>query len=206
MIKVQRTYGKKFSSTRAPRLKPQLPDDLWAFCTEINGMTFRWVHKDHQAELNNYSEGYNGGYINLQTVEKKITYYPPQEWEDEEYGGSIMLDSLQPEGFTQLQFGVGKTPKDAYCAFNNANDCTISYISEFDEYIQSACQNAFTWYWPAADWEGADIQKKLKAASIGYAENKAEIPQKFEALGMSASEAAEMAEWLGEAAVFLLEK
>ncbi len=183
------------------KLRDYIPQDLLAFCADIGKLEYNWVFTDGREKRHQYSEGYNGGRLDLVGLER-FRWYPKPDWqEDEDFVADALFDNFVAEGNTRVSYDKGEKPTEAALVFDNANDCERYYLGSIETYITDGAKAGFTWYWQMGPGEFTD---KLYHASLPRDTPAETIIKLLQDQGLRSQTANAMVRWLGESAVILL--
>lgn len=181
------------------------PDDALTLFSEVGPVEFIWVLKERLKDAGNYSEGYNGGRLNLIGIDR-FHWYGKNDWEEDlTYEGSAMFDSLQAEGSTFFSYEPDEKKTEAGLVFDDANDCSRDYVGSVESYLTDGARCGYVWYWPKSGyWEARDFTAALIENSPPTSTPAAELHAMLVARGLSADQATAMQTWLGEDVVILI--
>lgn len=195
--------GRPASNASLLREEKQAPAEYLALASELSELEWNWTFTEDKDQRQNYSKGYNGGRINLQSLEK-LRWYPRQEWWDEDFDGQYYggFDDLVNEGLTFIGYKKKQRPANAQLFFDNANDCTQTWLGGIFDYFQEGAKLGFTWYWPAGTREG--FTEKLFQSSLPKNTPHEVIIEKLVEKGLSEADATALSKWLGKDVVILL--
>jgi hypothetical protein len=170
------------SEKELKKLWPYLPEDMRAFYQEMNGVSFIWHFADHLKNgkrLPRFGSDFDGR-LRLRQMNPSLEF----KKNDPAYNfdknlNFLMLDVHVNEGISYLLFPEGK-PKSAFIAFGAAAEeseykqrRSLKFAS-FTEYIETAMEKAFAWYWPSNSQQSVNTVARLEA------DNKLNLPREYE--------------------------
>ncbi len=179
----------------------QVPPFLLALCGDVGSLHFCWVFEDLKGEKLKWSEGFNGGRINLKGLKDFRWWDRPKEWDWVTFKAQSMFEDLQAEGSTMLSLEPGQKQVDAALVFDNSNDVKRHPMGTWESYVTTGARRGFTWYWQSGDNE---FTKRLFASSPPVTTPAADVIKGLVDRGASDAEAKALQKWLGPEAVILL--
>lgn len=186
----------------------KMPDEVIALFYNFGGIQFHYVFEEDAAASSKFSEGYNGGHLNLIGI-NNFRWYPMEKWQKEadgiEFKATGMFDSLQAEGYCDLSYDEGETSRDAGVVFDDSNDVSRTPIGSVEFYLTQGARSGFVWYWPKAGyWEAEKFKTRLFDRALPRDTAREVVEKKLVEQGLDAGMARAMYAWLGPDSVILL--
>ena len=192
-------------SATLTKLAGKVPPFALSLAAEVGHLNFCWVFEDKKAGMENFSEGANGGRLNLEGFSREFRWNPRPEYMDATFKAQALWDDVVTEAATYLSYEPAEQPVDAKLVFDT-RDGRIP-LGTASEYLTEGAKRGFTWYWQRFDyWEALELTKRLYAASLPRTTPTSKVTAALVEKGLSPSEAQALVAWLGADAVILLAK
>lgn len=197
--------GRPTPNNTLRNLEKHVPPELLALHQVFGAVEFNWCFEEHKSERHNYSEGYNGGRLNLVGLERFRWYSIPdwrKEYDDYEY--EAMFDDFVAEGTAVFSLDKGDKRTEATLIFDNANDCERHYLGKMESYLTEGAQSGFVWYWQMGGGGADNFLGDLQESSFPRGTAPIQIEAALIEKGASKQEAQALMAWLKEHVVLLL--
>ncbi|NUP10865.1 MAG: hypothetical protein HOW73_32880 [Polyangiaceae bacterium] len=192
-------------STRGPTWKgaPNSilePKELDGFYSENNGYSFVWLPTGSTDQS-------EGGILRIPKRSGSVVlwYKDPGHHEVSPYIDGLIIDEPTDENTTFVlnRYIAGTRKKERVIGGNNASSNEARFFESFSAYLQEGARKAFSWYW---QWKETDGLARLRARSLPPETSSDIIVKELVDRGLTADEATDLCNWLGNDARLLVER